>query len=158
MLRFMECKLSDLESQSLVSDYCLAGQTDPSGANELIKKLAKRRCEEVLRRAILHGIVQVLLAAEQIVADLASGAACNYLGKQLPRELIGETASLLRPDYKAFFRLMDLIRGTKRKFYPMAASLLHIIDPDWRPTQDRTPLLAGPYLDPARWPGVQLEK
>jgi uncharacterized protein YjbI with pentapeptide repeats len=155
---FMESKLTDQETKSLVSDYCLAAQTDPSWANALMKKLAKRRCEESLRRAIPHGIVQMLLAAERIVSDLADGAACNYLGKQLPRELIRETASLLRPDYKAFFRLMDLIRGTKRKFHPMAASLLHIIDPDWRPMENRAPLLARAYLDRARWPGVHLEK
>jgi uncharacterized protein YjbI with pentapeptide repeats len=155
---FLESKLADPETKSLVSDYCLAAQTDPSSADDLLKKLAKRRCEETLRRTILHGIVQVLLAAERIVTDLAGGAACNYLSKQLPRELIRETASLFRPDYKAFFRLLDLMRGAKQKFHPMAASLLHIIDPDWRPTQDSTPLLAGAYLDRARWPGVHLEK
>jgi uncharacterized protein YjbI with pentapeptide repeats len=155
---FLESKLTDPEIKSLVSDFCLAAQTDPTSANEILKKLAKRRCEESLRRAVLHGVVQVVLAAERMVTDLVRGANVNYLTKLLSRELIREAASLCMPDYQAVLRLMDLVQGPKRKFHPMAVSLLHIIDPNWTPAQDCIPLLAEAYLSGAHWPGVHLEK
>ncbi len=155
---FLESKLSDPGTKRVVYDFCLSVQTDPSSADQLLKKFAKQGCDETVRRAILHGIVQVLVAAEQIVADLASGSACNYLGKQLPRELIREAASLVMADSTAISCLRNLVSGRKRKFHAMAASMLHIIESGWRPTQECIPLLAGAYLDRTSWPGIHLEK
>jgi uncharacterized protein YjbI with pentapeptide repeats len=112
-------------------------------------------CSQVLWRLLRHEAIRVLLAAEQILADLHDRAACLYLEHRLPRALVRETAAVTAAVPEALDHLHDLVAGGRSSLEPMAASILHATDTGWVPAGERLNL-AGAYLQEAAWPYVRL--
>jgi uncharacterized protein YjbI with pentapeptide repeats/energy-coupling factor transporter ATP-binding protein EcfA2 len=118
----------------------------------------KERHVAELLRLIRHRPVGLLLAARQI----ASGVEKSFLPSidlslQLPYDLIKETARLIAGNTLALEHLRAWInRKDRDAVHPLAASLLHMIAPGWRPGPDCRPRLNGAYLARAAWSGVDL--
>ena len=75
-----------------------------------------------LKRVLRHSVVQFLLAAERVVHDLKTDADCDFLARQLPRELVETTAHILKNDDRGRDHLLRLLKGPEWS-HPMAASL-----------------------------------
>jgi uncharacterized protein YjbI with pentapeptide repeats len=111
---------------------------------------------ESLFRLIRQRPVQLLLAAERMVAMLAGEEACEFLAERLPRDLVHEAASVALANPGAMERLRRLLSEERRRLHPMTASLLHATRTGWRPDEMQIPQLSGALLEGASWPGIIL--
>jgi uncharacterized protein YjbI with pentapeptide repeats/energy-coupling factor transporter ATP-binding protein EcfA2 len=108
-----------------------------------------------LWRLLRHEPVQLLLAAEQILADLRDHKNCLYLEHRVPRPLVRETAAVAAAAPEVLEYLHKLAAGRDPSPQPMAASILHATDTGWVPAGERVNL-ARAYLQQAAWPYVRL--
>jgi uncharacterized protein YjbI with pentapeptide repeats len=113
------------------------------------------RPDQALFRLLRHRPVQLLLAADSIVAALKNRAESAALGTPLPRDLVLETVTEFADDPDLVDRLRSLIKIGGRREHPMVASLLHALRLGWRPDRP-LPRLAGAYLEDAPWPDTDL--
>jgi uncharacterized protein YjbI with pentapeptide repeats len=144
-----------------VAEVCLARLTnDPARviAPEPEAELASHGHDARLLRLIRHRPIQLLLAAERIVADLAGCDVCDYLAAPLPRDLVQEAGPLITRSTAAIGRLHGLLASSWRQRHPMAASLLHAAEMGWQPRWGDSLRLAGAYLEGASWPGIDLHE
>jgi uncharacterized protein YjbI with pentapeptide repeats len=111
--------------------------------------------DQALFRLLRHRPVQLLLAADSIVAALKNRAESAALGAPLPRDLVLETVTQIAGDTDLVDRLRSLIKIGGRKEHPMVASLLHALRLGWTPDRP-LPRLAGAYLEDAPWPDIDL--
>jgi uncharacterized protein YjbI with pentapeptide repeats/energy-coupling factor transporter ATP-binding protein EcfA2 len=160
-------KLRDEVLLKRVGDYCLwkLHVLDPSTpkADELVERLSRL---QPLHRLIRHRAVQLVIAADRIVADLANAdAPCSYLECRIPRDLVVEAGSLIHARPEIIARLASMITGDDLPLHEMAAglrlqamaaSLLHAAKVGWRPAPGRAPRFSYAYLDGVDWPGIVL--
>jgi uncharacterized protein YjbI with pentapeptide repeats len=145
LCRFVAHELPDPDLRRFIRCECL--ETLPTGVGWHIS-------EGPLR----HEVVQMVLAAEQIVADLRDRDACPYLERRLPRALVREVAVGAVAVPEALEQLRSIVAGTPAFRHAMAASILHATDTGWVPDSDPSPRLCGAYLEGAAWPYVRLPK
>jgi uncharacterized protein YjbI with pentapeptide repeats/energy-coupling factor transporter ATP-binding protein EcfA2 len=113
--------------------------------------------EPTLAGLIRHRIVQLLVTADQVAADLGdSPANLTFLTAQLPVDLVREAGRLIREAPASLARLAAFVDADHRTYSPMAASLLHASATGWRPTHGSAPRLSGAYLDRVEWPCIAL--
>ncbi|MHB8955811.1 MAG: pentapeptide repeat-containing protein [Pirellulaceae bacterium] len=128
--------------------------------------LADGRARQMLQRGISREVlgllsypwVQILLAADRIVSRLKGDSAPPFPRHQWPRGLVVEVAQLAERDPAVLIRLQDIADGGEADYVPMAASVLHLADPDWRPNRNCCSDLTGAYLPVARWEGIDLSQ
>ncbi len=132
---------------------CLASLTEKQF--DLATALRDCRVAYTVRRVLHHPPVLLLLAAEHLALSLSTGTKWDHLRATLARDLVRTTAELLAADSAVLAALRSIVRDDPRA-QPMAASLLHAADPNWRPDAEQPPSLAGAYLDGANWPGIRL--
>jgi uncharacterized protein YjbI with pentapeptide repeats len=104
-------------------------------------------------RVLRHPEVQRLLAAEYLAADLRTPKGGAPLNERLPRELVHATAAELVGETVPYLRKLASIPTPAQA---MAASILHLADPNWIPEPTEKARLAGAYLETAVWPFVEL--
>jgi uncharacterized protein YjbI with pentapeptide repeats len=151
--------LPKAETRKLVQAYSLnALMGSESLAAQSLSEMNKRGVDEAIVRLIRHRIIQVLLAAEEIAADLAGKSLHVQLGMQLPREVVREVANQIQSDSKCIQGLQKVISKDTPELHPMALSIMHWVDSTWVPAPGSVRLLAGAYLDRVNWPQVDLEK
>jgi uncharacterized protein YjbI with pentapeptide repeats len=154
--RHLETCLLDTDLLERARSTCLNSLAKAEG-NEppALEKLAKPGFGRELVRVLRHPVVQQLLAAERMAADLRSEADCDCLALRLPRGLV-KAAALIADDARALGHLHRVLAGPPWS-HAMAASLLHATGSGWIPTKPDPPrALAGAYLDGACWPGMLL--
>ena len=161
---WLAARLGDPYLRRLATDYCLRrvighrpGDDDdrnPGGD----PPACFDSVDPAVGRLVAHAPVQLILAAQRVVWDLAEGKGCGHLRKVLPPELVAEVAAL------AAFRpgVMDELRWVvqdrrQRPAHPTAATILHATHTGWRPEPaERKPELPGARLGGAAWAGVDL--
>lgn len=109
-----------------------------------------------LIRLLRHRPIWILLAAERVATALAGDPTPDFLQHRFPRELVAESALLVRRSPQALARLHSVIRGGLTALHPMAASLLHASQVGWQPESGSMVNLARAYLAHASWPGIDL--
>lgn len=111
---------------------------------------------DFLRRALHWELVQRMLAAEHLFNALAEGRPKEFLLCTWPRELVEETALLIRDQKTVIERLLRLADEHPQRYQATAASLLHACGHAWRPAVRRRARLTSAYLDGIAWSGVNL--
>jgi uncharacterized protein YjbI with pentapeptide repeats len=102
--------------------------------------------------------VQILLTADHVASVLKRNAEHLLPAVKLPRALVAETARIAQGDPEVLLCLRRLADGGETQLMPMAASVLHLADPDWRPDRNRCSHLVGAYLSEASWQGIDLHQ
>jgi uncharacterized protein YjbI with pentapeptide repeats/energy-coupling factor transporter ATP-binding protein EcfA2 len=153
--RYLEEHLPDTDLLERARSACLNAVVAAKGPPAGLEGLARPGFEASLLRALRYEVVQELLAAERLAADLHGEAACDCLAHRLPRRLVKTAASLLAGDERAVEHLHRLLAGPSWS-HAMTASLLHALDASWVPDAGSLPVLTGAYLDGASWPRVHL--
>jgi uncharacterized protein YjbI with pentapeptide repeats len=102
--------------------------------------------------------VQILLAADQVVSVLKENVEYPFSTSQLPSAPVAEAARLATDDPEVLVRLRQLVDSGKTQFVPMAASVLRLADPAWRPNRNRCTHLAGALLSKSPWQGIDLHR
>lgn len=128
--------------------------------------LAQGRQQEMRDRGVsseLFGLlanrwVHILLTADRVASVLKRNAEHPFPTVKLPRALVAETARLARGDPEMLLCLRQLVEGSETQLMPMAASVLHVADPAWRPNRNRCSHLVGAYLSEAPWQGIDLHQ
>lgn len=95
-----------------------------------------------------HRWVQVLLTADRVISLLKEDSEHPFPTHELPRALVGEVAQLAESDPAVLLRLQELVDGGKAEYKPMAASVLHLADLQWRPNRDRCSYLPSTICPP----------
>src|SRR5262245_8692658 len=117
-----------------------------------------------------HAGVMLLLAAERFAAELRSNEPCPFLEYAFARDVIEETAALIRHDGRVLERLKVTMVPSRRQSQPTAASLLHSARVGWRPeplaisglrrllsrSKVSSLRLSGAFLQRATWPEIIL--
>jgi len=167
----VSARLPDQTSRDLASNWCLAIlMQDAELAKKYRQQLEAEYDFQSLLRLLWHVPVILLLGAEAIAKQLASGNFSESLAIKLPRELVEEVAGVIRHDQLALGHLKGLLVASRRTIHPMAASILHAARIGWRPETRVTPawrkllprqkftvpLLRGAYLAKAAWTGLSL--
>ena len=152
---FLAGRLGDARLRELATVICLqrllrdAGEgRDPQGYFE--------RADPVVARLIAYRPVQVILAAQRIVWDLASGRGRDYLARRFPGDLVADVAALAAYRPPVMEALRTFLRGGDRPTHPTAATLLHATKTGWRPEPGTGPTLTAAVLAGASWPGIDL--
>ena len=155
-------RLANGAVRRLAEQVCLAHlrnrEAVPVQPEPLEAELASQCPDQALRRLVRHRPIQLLIAAQRIVADVAGGEPCEYLETRLPLDLVRETARRsvrIHWPSNIYAIYMNSIRC---HVHPMAASLLHAAGTGWRPVPESVcpPNLSGAYLDRVAWRGVDL--
>ena len=128
--------------------------------------LAEGRAQQMLCRGVsreLLGLlsyqwVRILLTADRVVSILKENSEHPFPRHQWPRGLVVEVAQLAARDPAVPVRLQELADGGEADYVPMAASVLHFADPEWRPNRDRCSCLTGAYLPIVHWEGIDLNQ
>jgi uncharacterized protein YjbI with pentapeptide repeats len=98
--------------------------------------------------------IRTLITADQLSKHLSSRDRIRLLARQLPRDLVEATANRVKSMPSAMEYLYDLT-DYRSLAAPMAASILHATDTDWKPTES-SGYLAQAFFGGARWSGIQL--
>ena len=152
-------RLGDAYLRRLATDFCLqrvlhaerADGADPPGFFE--------RADALLARLIGYRAVQVILAAQRIVWDLAAGAGREHVAVpavKFPPGLVREVAALAAFRAPVMHALRAFACGHDRMAHPTAATILHATKTNWRPEPGIKPCLTGAKLTGAEWPGADL--
>jgi uncharacterized protein YjbI with pentapeptide repeats len=150
--------LADVRQQNAAAEYSLAVLV--GGSKPLIKataKLAQSRCPAEAVSLLRHKLVQLPLAASRIMGLLHKDYFAD-LENQLPFELIellGWQCAASPVALEQLRKSMALRRAELA--HPMAASILLIAEPNWRPERPSRPWwLAHGYFRFAQWNEVNL--
>jgi uncharacterized protein YjbI with pentapeptide repeats len=127
--------------------------------------LAESRAREMIQRGVQRQflgllsfrMVQLLLTGDRVVSLLKENTEHPFANYRLPSELVSEVARLLRADPMGLDRLRELMEAADELYMPMIASVLHAVDPQWRPRCDRRLYLHGAYLSEAKWRSIDLQ-
>ena len=156
---FLAARLGDDALPRKVTDHCLRllfRGFDPETADTSALPDWFDRVDPAVARLIRHPPVQLLLAAQRIVWDIAGGRGRGHLHRPLPGELMREVAALAAFREPALNELRWVVQDRRdRLAQPAAASLLHATGTRWKPEGNK-PCLTGARLDGAAWAGVDL--
>ena len=143
--------------RKLVRRFCIVRQAIPEqSVDHLHKLLQDHDCDPALLRLLRYEGVQVVLAAEGIVAALRSAGKSDYLRKRLPRRLVQEVAACMDQRLRTRLDAIMMVKDASR--HATAASILHAASIGWKPGRFRQPDLTGAYLNDAAWPKINLSK
>jgi uncharacterized protein YjbI with pentapeptide repeats len=118
---------------------------------ELLKEENARPCFRMLR----HRPLQLVLAANQIVADIRGDEPCEYFQRRFPRDLVLEAAQEALRTPGALDRLRTWFCERPER-HAMTASVLHAADIGWVPESGTRPRLAGALLEGIALPNAVL--
>lgn len=124
--------------------------------------LADQRARQLVYRGISRSVVgllkypwiRILLTADWIVTRLKGEADPPFPRDQWPRELVREVAELAAGDQAVIVRLQDVADSGEENYVSMAASVLHVAVPQWRPDPKCCAYFSGAYLSTAPWEGI----
>jgi uncharacterized protein YjbI with pentapeptide repeats len=111
-------------------------------------------------RLLAHDRVAFWLAAWFLADELRAGRAWPLEDLSCPRELLSRAAGLLQGETGVAERLRDSLRAGSPRAVPrgsqaVVASLLRLVDPQWRP-EPPVPDLRSGWLTGAAWSGARL--
>jgi len=155
-LRFIERWASDERLQGLIRAGCLdliAFRDKPQA--QVLASLKQQGCPDKAVRVLRHWTVQLVLAAQQVAADLHTGSSFDYFAARLPLALVRMAAEIVPRDFVGLGRLHCLLTDLPWK-QPMAASILHATNTGWKPNPGQMPLLSKSYLAGADWPEIDI--
>ncbi len=145
--RHLQEHLTDIDLLERARSACLNILVTPeSSLFEEVRTLAQPGFADSLIRTLRHPPMQRMLAAERIAADLHGEAACDYLAKRLPRDLVEAAGRLIAEDSRALVHLQTLLAGPSWS-HAMAASLLHAVGMSEHLRDHCPSQLAGAYLE-----------
>jgi len=150
-------RLGDESVRRQASGYCVQQLVGASSndAEDLLDPPSQFD-DPVLARVLGHQPIQVLLAAQRIVWDIAEGRGRDHLHRRLPGELLREVASLASFREPVMNELRWIVQdGCDPRAHPAAASILHATNIGWRP-EGKTSKLCCARLEGAKWAGVDL--
>jgi uncharacterized protein YjbI with pentapeptide repeats len=154
--RFLDAQVPASAQQRLRAACLTALTTEvpiPAGQRA---ELRRQGCTEEALRVIRHQTVQLLLASQQVAADLHAAARCEYFRRRLPRPLVRMAGAAVAGDPTARDHLSRLMRYGKLAKQAMAASVLHAMRTGWRPEPGGLIRFSEAYLTSADWPGIRL--
>ena len=122
------------------------------------RDIERRLVEKSLIGLLSHRSIQLLLTADRLKFALNAQGKRYFPTKHLSMDLIDETALAIKDDQKAIKKLRVLAKSDKGHVAPMAASVLHRVDPNWQPSVANCASLSGASLKAAMWDGVNLAK
>jgi uncharacterized protein YjbI with pentapeptide repeats/energy-coupling factor transporter ATP-binding protein EcfA2 len=147
-------RLGDERIRRAATDYCLAKVLPPEKQDEPPAHLVA--ADPVLGRLLAYRPVQLALAAQRVVWDLAAGDGRDHLGARLPMDLVREVATLAAFRAPVMHALRRFACGHDRRAHSTAATILHATDTGWRPEPGSKPSLTSAWLPGAMWAGVDL--
>jgi uncharacterized protein YjbI with pentapeptide repeats len=116
---------------------------------------ARSGLEDVVR-LLGHPPVRQLMAAEYLVSQLTREGRKTQIPTEMSRALVHAVARRIESNPIARSQLEFAMEAAGEE--PMAASLLHAIDPAWQPSNGEWLNLAGAHLNGVSWAGIQLSK
>jgi uncharacterized protein YjbI with pentapeptide repeats len=154
--RHLQDHLTDTDVLERARSACLNVLVTPeTSLADAVTAIARPGFADSLIRTLRHPPMQRMLAAERVAADLHGEAACDYLAKRLPRDLVEAAGRLIAEDDRAREHLHVLLAGPAWS-HAMAVSLLHAAGASASLRKNCPTQLAGAYLSQASWSGVQL--
>ena len=153
---FLAARLGDAYLRRLATDFCLRRLVQEGTDDPVEPPGYFSRVDATLARLIAYRPVQVILAAQRIVWDLAVGTGRDHLAKRLPSDLVDAVAALAVFRAPVMYALRRLVEGGDRPVHPNAATLLHATKTGWRPEGGARPTLTAALLPGADWAGVDL--
>jgi uncharacterized protein YjbI with pentapeptide repeats len=128
------------------------------------KKLADQRARQMVHRGISRSVlgllkypwIRILLTADWIVTRLKGESEPPFPRDQWPRELVQEVAECVAGDQAVIGHLQEIADSGGEDYVPMAASVLHVAVPQWRPDRKVCAYFSGAYLSAASWEGIEL--
>jgi uncharacterized protein YjbI with pentapeptide repeats len=147
-------RLGDERVRRAATDYCLAKVLPPERQDEPPAHVVA--ADPVLGRLLAYRPVQLALAAQRIMWDLAAGNGRDHVGSRLPLELVREVATLAAFRAPVMHALRRFASGHDRRVHSTAATILHATDTGWRPEPGSKPSLASAWLRLANWDGLDL--
>jgi uncharacterized protein YjbI with pentapeptide repeats len=117
------------------AEYCLATLVGEAFVVDSTRiELAKIHSPRNIVKLLRHSRVQLPLAAERLVTVISTQELPHHLLRRLPRELVELVGQRCRCDSAALHRLHDLLASPGvSSTHSMAASILSIAEPTWRP-------------------------
>ena len=152
-----ECLLK-AKQWSAATQLCFTILTGRSQSIETaVKRIAKANCPHDVRKLLRHEIVQVPLAADYLSSRISAG----YYGElswRLPAKLVEAVGRQSPAKQAVTIQLRKLLNKQRiKEAAPMAASILLVADPAWRPERGRAPWnFSGGLFPEAPWPEVDL--
>lgn len=124
-----------------------------------IRQLGKADCAAEVRRFLAHEMVQLPLAAEHLGSMISNGDFSD-LACRLPRSLVKCVGRQCAEMANVVAQLTGIMGSRRPKpLQAMAASILLVADPAWRPQPGSRPMhLTGGIFSDAKWAGVSLRK
>jgi uncharacterized protein YjbI with pentapeptide repeats len=154
LLHYVEEHFPDPVNRSTVQEaaleYLLGSQPEPAG----LFRVQESGAEELVALLRFRAL-QLVLAADRIAADIRGNKPCDYLRRQLPRDLVRQVADEIAGQSE----LREVLLGRLAKQphgQAMVASILHATGWQWIPQAGAALRLAGAYLDGVAWPEVVL--
>jgi len=109
-------------------------------------------------RLLRHRVVQLPVAAEAIVGDLASNPNASVVNHILDRDLVREIALLAAQNAEAHRNLLQLMDSPNLRYHSTIAGILLRIDPRWRPRESPRLNFASAWLEDAQWDQINLSQ
>ena len=153
---YLAARLGDPYLRRLATDFCLQRLLQEEDATDPVEPPGYFSIDVPLCRLIAYRPVQVILAAQRVVWDLAEGRGRDHLAKRLPADLVEAVAALAAFRAPVLYALKRLVSGGDRPVHPGAATVLHATNTGWRPGGGVKPTLTGAVLTGADWRGVDL--
>jgi uncharacterized protein YjbI with pentapeptide repeats len=150
----LAARLGNERMRRLATDYCLAKVLPSAKEGQPPEHVAG--ADPMLARLLEYRPVQLALAAQRIVWDLAAGDGRDHVGSRMPQELVREVASLAAVRAPVMHALRRFACGHDRRGHSTAATILHATDTGWRPEPGCKPSLTSAWLPGAKWAGVDL--
>jgi len=155
----IELRLANPTHLAMATEHCFAWATRD---HELLKSttvaLARIGCPSSVISLMRHEEVHHPLAASAIVAALSTRKSLRKL-RRLPRELVRIVGTICQDNRPAKERLRRVLHSPHAStMHPMAASIMAIADPVWRPEgdKDRPCLFRQGIFPGANWPHAGL--
>lgn len=158
LLQHVDEWLTDSSLRSAVGQVSVSLLT--SGEQEIqsaFAKLSKAMCPLPVRKFLAHDRVRMPLAARRLTDSISRGV-FDELQRPLPYALIDRVGLMCQRNERALNQLRSFVGSKKSEVaQPMAASILVVADPAWRPHKWRRPAyLIGGIFAKVRWPNINL--
>jgi uncharacterized protein YjbI with pentapeptide repeats len=156
--QYVNARLAKRKQWVAAAQFCLAMLVVRSQELERVaSKLAKSSCPTIVRKLLRHQFAQLPLAAQYVYTALLDGDD-SVLTSRLPYELVQLVGGQCRENTAAIDRLLKILsRQRASSAHAMAASILLIADPTWRPEkQHQAWQLSGGVFRGAKWSKIDL--
>ncbi|MCE9544880.1 MAG: pentapeptide repeat-containing protein [Planctomycetia bacterium] len=154
--RDMKLQLATPEDRSTAGAWALVMMLGSDAPQPAFTKMAQSGIHPQTRDMLRYPLVQSLLAADYVAGEVSRDPASILLRELLPEPLIRDTAAQLRNDPQALVNLRNVLTGAELELQATAASLLHAVSGNWKPSRRRAPQLAGAHLPGVQWHGIRL--